>query len=105
MLTRYVVNQATKAVKRKLCSIPGTSQGAIVVKNPLANAGDLRDMGFIPSLERCPGGGKWQPTPIFLPGKSQGQRSLEGYRPWGRKQMAMTDYTYTQYVYTHILYV
>ena len=26
---------------------------------------------------------KWQPTPVFLPGKSYGQRSLVGYRPWG----------------------
>ena len=26
---------------------------------------------------------KWQPTPVFLPGKSHGQRSLAGYSPWG----------------------
>ena len=26
---------------------------------------------------------KWQPTPVFLPGKSRGQRSLVGYSPWG----------------------
>ena len=26
---------------------------------------------------------KWQPTPVFLPGKSHGQRGLEGYSPWG----------------------
>ena len=29
---------------------------------------------------------KWQPTPVFLPGKSHGQRSLAGYRPWGHKR-------------------
>ena len=28
---------------------------------------------------------KWQPTPVFLPGESRGQRSLEGYSPWGHK--------------------
>ena len=28
---------------------------------------------------------------IFLPGKSQGQRSLEGYSPWGRKESDMTE--------------
>ena len=28
---------------------------------------------------------KWQPTPVFLPEKSHGQRSLEGYSPWGHK--------------------
>ena len=30
---------------------------------------------------------KWQPTPLFLPGKFQGQRSLEGYSPWGRTRV------------------
>ena len=29
---------------------------------------------------------KWQPTPVFLPGKSHGQRSLEGYHPWGHRR-------------------
>ena len=29
--------------------------------------------------------GAWQPTPVFLPGESHGQRSLGGYSPWGRK--------------------
>ena len=28
---------------------------------------------------------KWQPTPVFLPGKSHGQRSLVGYSPWGHR--------------------
>ena len=30
---------------------------------------------------------EWQPTPVFLPGKSHGQRSLEGYSPWGCKRV------------------
>ena len=30
---------------------------------------------------------KWQPTPVFMPGKSQGQRSLVGYSLWGRKEL------------------
>ena len=34
---------------------------------------------------------KWQPTPVFLPGKSHGQRSLAGYSPWGRKESGMTE--------------
>ena len=29
----------------------------------------------------------WQPTPEFLPGESHGQRSLEGYSPWGHKEL------------------
>ena len=32
-------------------------------------------------------------TPVFLPGKSHGQRSLEGYSPWGHRQSDMTEVT------------
>ena len=35
----------------------------------------------------------WQPTPVLLPGKSRGQRSLIGYSPWGRKESDMTEVT------------
>ena len=34
---------------------------------------------------------KWQPTPVLLPGKSLGWRSLVGYSPWGRKDSGMTE--------------
>ena len=34
---------------------------------------------------------KWQPTPVFLPGKSHGWRSLLGYSPWGCKQSDTTE--------------
>ena len=34
---------------------------------------------------------KWQPTPVSLPGKSHGQRSLVGFSPRGRKQSGMTE--------------
>ena len=32
-------------------------------------------------------------TPVFLPGKTRGQRSLEGYDPWDRKELDMTEVT------------
>ena len=57
---------------------PGSSVG----KDSACSAGDL---GPIPGSERSPGEEKWQPTPVFLPGESHGQRSLAGYSPWGRK--------------------
>ena len=34
---------------------------------------------------------KWQPTPVFLPEESQGQRSLVGYSPWGHKESGTTE--------------
>ena len=36
---------------------------------------------------------KWQPTPVFLPGESQGQGSLVGCRLWGRTELDMTEAT------------
>ena len=38
----------------------------------------------------------WQPTPVFLLGKSHGQRSLAGYNPWGHKELDMTEATEQQ---------
>ena len=34
---------------------------------------------------------EWQPTPVFLSGKSHGERSLVGYSPWGLKELEMTE--------------
>ena len=49
-----------------------------------------RDMGSIPGSERSHGEGKWQPTPVFLPGKNYEQRSLLGYSPQGCKESDKT---------------
>ena len=47
-----------------------------------------RDLNSIPGSGRAPGGGNGNPLqyPVFLPGKSHGQKSLVGYSPWGHKQ-------------------
>ena len=34
---------------------------------------------------------EWQPTPVFLPGRSHGQRSLLAYSPWGHKESDTTE--------------
>ena len=57
-----------------------------MVKNLPANAGDVGDVSSIPGLGRSPGGRAWQPTPVFLPGESHGQRSLMAYSPWGHRE-------------------
>ena len=41
---------------------------------------------------------KWQPTPVSLPGKSHGQRNLEDYSPWGRKELDTTEATEREHV-------
>ena len=42
----------------------------------------------------------WQPTPVFLPRESQGQRSLAGYSPQGHKELDTTEAT--EHAYTHM---
>ena len=58
------------------------------VKKQPANAGG---MGSMHGLGRSPGGGKWQPTPGFLPEKSHGQKSLASYSPGGQKELDTTE--------------
>ena len=72
-------------------------QAAQVVKNPWANAGDTEEVGSIPGLGRPPGGGKGNPLQYSCLGKSHGQRSLEGYSPWGRRVRCdlATEHTHT----------
>ena len=40
---------------------------------------------------------KWQPTPVFLPGNSHKWRSLEGYSPWGCRELGMTEHAGLSY--------
>ena len=57
----------------------------LVVKNPPANAGDVRDMNLVPGLGRLLRRRAWQPTLVFLPGESRGQRSLADYGPGSQR--------------------
>ena len=54
-----------------------------------------RRWGFDPWVWKIPWRRKWQSTPVFLPGKSRGQRSLVGYSPRGRKGADTTEHTNT----------
>ena len=63
---------------------PGGSEGK-------ASASNVGDPGSIPRSGRFPWRRKWQPSPVSLPGKSHGQRSLVGYSPWGHKESDTTE--------------
>ena len=69
------------------------SQVALVVKNLLANAGDLERYEFDPWIGKIPWRRAWQPTPVFLPGESHGQRTLVVYHLQGCKESGMTEVT------------
>ena len=47
-------------------------------------------------VRKIPWRRKWQPTLIFLPGESHGQRSLVSYSPWCHRESDTTEMTYTQ---------
>ena len=51
-----------------------------------------RRPGFEPWVGKIPWRRKWQSTPVPLPGKSHGQRSLVGSSPWGRKESDTTEW-------------
>ena len=51
---------------------------------------DAGDLGSIPRSKRSLGD-KWQPTPVFLPGKFHGLKSLVDCSPWGRKELDATE--------------
>ena len=68
------------------------SQVALVVKNPLASAEDMR-CGFSPGVGKIPSRRAWQFTPVFLTGESHGQRSVACCRPWGHRELDTTKVT------------
>ena len=65
----------------------GASQGALVVRNPPARAGDLRDAGSIPGTRGSPAGGHCNPLQSSLMENPHGQRSLAGSGPQGHKRL------------------
>ena len=72
-------------VSLKLRGLPNDA----AVNDSPAHTGDVRDLGSIPGSGRSPGGGDGDHSSI-LAGKSHGQRSLEGYSPWGHQELDMT---------------
>ena len=52
-----------------------------------------RRCGFSSWVGKIPWRRAWQPTPVFLPGGSHGQRSLAGCSPWGYKESDVTEAT------------
>ena len=60
-------------------------------KEPGCQCRRHRRHGFNPWVRKISWRRKWQPTPVFLPGKSHRQRSLVGYSPWGHTESDLTE--------------
>ena len=68
---------------------PGGATG----KEPICQWRKLKRFRFDPWLGKIPWRKAWQPSPVFLPGESHGQRSLVGYDPQGHNESDTTEAT------------
>ena len=78
---------------QKLQGLPG---GSVVKTLPAA-----QETGFYPWVRKIPWRRSWQPAPVFLPGESHGQRSLEGYSPGGCQEADTTEWLTHTLTQTH----
>ena len=62
-------------------------------KEPAYQCRGCKRPEFDPWVGKIPWRRSWQPTPVFLPGESHGQRSLVGYSPWGPRESVTTEAT------------
>ena len=60
--------------------------GEAIGKEPAGQCRRNKRCRFNPWVGKIHWRRAWQPTSVFLPGESHGQRSLEGYSPWGHKE-------------------
>ena len=94
---KEVICGGEKKKKRGKKKSPGGSDSK-------ASACNMGDPGTIPGLGRFPWRRKWQPTPVLLPGKFHGLRSLVGYSPWGCKESDTSEQLHIIF-YTFIVVV
>ena len=92
MCLGYEIHSRTCLISKSLKIYNSTTilgfPGGSDCKKSVSNAGDP---GLIPRSGRPPWRRKWQPTPVFLPAESHGQRSLAGYSPWGYTELDTTE--------------
>ena len=69
-------------IGEKVCKAQGFPGGSGVKNLLVQQEMQILPLGQEDHLEEA-----WQPTPVFLPGKSDGQRSLAGYSPWGHNSV------------------
>ena len=78
----------------------GASHLALVVKNPPANSGDIRDARLIPELARSPGGGHGNSLQYSCLENPHKQSSLVGYNLQGLKELDTTEVA--EHICTHM---
>ena len=74
-------------------------------KESVSQCRRLKTGGLSPWVWKIPWRRKWKPTPVFLPEKFHGQRSLVGYSPGGLKESDMTEQLNTHAHHSYIVVV
>ena len=82
---------STLPAKLEGTSICAYTSGDASGKEPVCPCRRLRRSEFYPWVGKIPWRRAWQPTPVFLPEESCGQRNLVGYSPWGREESDTTE--------------
>ena len=98
--------QIAKAVLRKKNGAGGINlpdfrlyyKGASLVAQTVKHLSAMQETWVV----KIPWRRKWQPTPVFLPGKSHGRRSLVGYCPWGHKESDTTEQLHFHFTFTKL---
>ena len=75
-----------------MCKVQA-SQMVLVVKNPSANAGDIRDVGSIPGSRRSPGRGHGNQLQYSFLENPMDRGAWQDYSPWGPKDLDTTEVT------------
>ena len=75
----------------RLTPVIWDSQVALMVKESACQCRRQKRRGFDSWVRKIPWSRKQQPTPVFLPGKFHGQKSLGGYSPWNCKESDTTE--------------
>ena len=76
--------------KREVKDFSGGANG----KEPACQCRRSKRCGFSSWVGKIPWRVKWQPSPVFLPGESHGERSLAGCSPWGHREWGTTEHAY-----------
>ena len=80
-------------MKKLASTLPKGFPGGATGKEPACQCRRHKRGGFNPWVRRIPWMRAWQPTPVFLPGKCHGWKSLVGYSPWGQKESDTSEAT------------
>ena len=75
--------------------------GTSLVAQTVKRLPTMQETRFDPWVGKIPWRRKWQPTPLFLPGKSHGLRILVGYSPWGLKELDTTEWLHFIYIFRY----